>query len=223
MKKILTIFLAFICFLNTNAQDTITLKNKKLIYAHIIEKNNTKIKYTLDSVSNIDATYSLKLCRIRTIHYNDGKVDLLSSQNPRSIFPLGIYSGIGLRVQPVVIMLTGSIDYMFTPNISAEINFGKGMDVVEKDFIYYYYSFGGKYWFANKYSKSGFSSFVGLQYGNASGYNMWEAPVGISYITKFGFQASFQLSYTYYTYLTHLVEFPNIELKIGWRFKTEKM
>lgn len=216
MRKISTIIFAFLCFLNANAQDIITLKDRKLIYAHIIEKSNTAIKYKLDSITNGDTTYSLKLSKIRTIHYNDGKVDLLSSQNPRSIFPLGINGGISL------LGFTSSIDYLFTPNISAEINIG-GLS----HYVKYTYSFGGKYWFSNKYSNSGFSPFAGLLYGGIGLLidgdkimgNFCEVPIGISYFTKFGLQTSLQLSYLQFFHNEFSEGVPNIEFKIGWRFK----
>jgi hypothetical protein len=53
-------------------------------------------------------------------------------------------------------MCTGGIDYFFIPNLGVEINFGTSG---ESDT---YYSFGGKYWFADKYSNSAFSPFTGF-------------------------------------------------------------
>jgi hypothetical protein len=222
MKSKLTILLAFLCYFNVNAQDTIMLKNGKEINAFITEKTHTKISYKPDSVTNDDTTYSMKLSKIRTIHYDNGDVDLLSSQNPRSIFPLGIYAGISF-VYEYKLLLHGSVDYLFTPNLSAEINFGCFNEINPN----YYCSFGGKYWFANKYSKSGFSPFVGLLCvgtggivdGGMSSASFLEVPAGISYITKFGLQTSLQLSYlTNFNYMLG----PNIEFRVGWRFKSNK-
>jgi hypothetical protein len=226
MKNILILFLAFLFCLNINAQDIITLKNGKVIHAYITERSDTKIKYMNDSISKGDTTYSMKLARIRTLQYDNGEVDLLSSQNPRSIFPLGINAGVNIFE-----VVSGGIDYLFTPNISAEINIGGSFRYVN----YYYYSFGGKYWFANKYSKSGFSPFLGLFYTKSwardeeymwvnkpewSSYNYVEAPIGVSYITKFGFQTSLQLdSYLGYDSNRFKINVSFFEFRIGWRFK----
>jgi hypothetical protein len=132
-------------------------------------------------------------------------------------------------------MLTSSIDYLITPNLSAELNFR----YLPRSWPWYLFSLGGKYWFTNKYSKSGFSPFAGLYYSKLwikndyedimwfhkpewSVYNQLEVPVGISYITKFGLQTSLQ-SDNYISFESNkLYIFSNIEFRIGWRFKTAK-
>jgi hypothetical protein len=91
-NNLLIISTAIFCF-NLNASDTITLKNRKVIHTYIIEKSDTKIKYRTDSINNVESTNNMKLGRIRTIHYNNGDVDLLSSRSPRNVFPLGIDVG----------------------------------------------------------------------------------------------------------------------------------
>jgi len=211
MKLISIFILFFLCFFNIHAQDTINLKNKKVIHAYITEKSDTKIKYKTDSL-HADTTYSTKLSGINSIHYQNGKVDLLSSQNPRSIFPLGI--NVGGDFFLFIFLLNGSIDYLFTPKLSAEINYRSMLTNSYPAFSFL--SIGGKYWFAKKYGKSGFSPFVGLfvtrlrmrnDYDDITYYNIpeWsmyylpEVPIGISYISKHGFQASLQLdNYIFY-------------------------
>jgi hypothetical protein len=219
MKQISILFLYFLCSVNINAQDTITLKNRKVINAYIIEKSKTEIKYKLDTISAY-TIFITKLTQIKTIQYNNGEVDLLSSQNPRSVFPLGVNVGF-----TGISMFSGSVDYFITPNISTEAY----IKYIPSSNIGNVFSFGGKYWFANRYSKSGFSPYAGLfllriternDYEDITWYNKpeWsiyylpEVPVGISYITRFGLQTSLQLSFPFI--------FP--ELKIGWRFKTGK-
>lgn len=217
MKKLATGILLFISFITVNAQDKITLKNGKELSVYVIEKNDTEIKYKQENSTISNTTFCTKLTNVKTIKYENGEVDLLSSQNPRSIYPLGISGGVSLVTSKYDGggMFTGGLDYLFTPNLSAEINLGSGG---EYDF---YYSFGGRYWLANKYSKSGFSPFTGLLYGGQFGLNFWEVPAGISYITKFGLQTSFHLSYLHY--INGLVNYEtsrlNAELRIGWRFK----
>lgn len=216
MRKRTIVALFLFGLITLNAQDKITLKNGKEVSVYILDKNDTEIKYKQnDSISQ--TTFTTKLNNLKTINYANGEVDLLSSRNPRSIFPLGINGGVSLVASEYEGggMFTGGIDYLFTPNISAGINLGSGG---ESDF---YYSFGGKYWIANKYSKSGFSPFAGLLYGGIYGLNFWEIPVGISYITKLGFQSSFHLSYIQLINgtLNYETNRLNAELRIGWRFK----
>jgi hypothetical protein len=244
MKQISIFFLFFLYFFSIHAQDTINLKNKKVIHAYITEKSDTKIKYKTDSI-HADTTYNTKLSGINSIYYQNGEVDLLSSENPRSIFPLGInygfivakgntmvfdYSVIGLT--NLFNVFSGSIDYLITPKISAEASI-----LVFPNGSTYLFSLGGKYWFANKCSKSGFSPFLGLFYTNLlmenyhyieenipqwSSLSFLQVPIGISYITKFGLQTSLQLDSNFLLNYNSLGILNFIEFRIGWRFKTGK-
>ena len=193
MKNLTVGLFLFICLLTINAQDIITLKTGQELNVYIIEKTDNYIKYKLANSTISNTTFTTKLRNLRTINYENGVVDLLTSQNPRSIYPFGISAGISLiAFEGEGGMFTGGLDYFFTPNLSAEMNFGTDG---ESDL---YYSLGGKYWFADKYSKSRFSPFTGLLYGGQYGINFWEVPVGISYISKHGFQTSLHLSYLKY-------------------------
>ncbi|MGI5974401.1 MAG: hypothetical protein ACOX7E_01450 [Paludibacter sp.] len=220
MKKTPILIFAFLCFLPINAQDTITLKNGDTIIANIIERSNTAVKYTSNDMYGKDTTSLLKLNMIHAIQYDKKTLNTLCSQNPRKNYPFGINAGIGTRMEDAIILYTVSADYLISPNISAEVNYGKGMDIVYKKFVLNYYTIGGKYWTSNKYSKSGFSGFIGLFYGGGYGSNIFEIPVGVNYIFKAGLQTSFQLCYTYHPQLRHGV--PNLEFRIGWRFKLPK-
>jgi len=230
MKQISILFLYFLCSICIYAQDTILLKNGQIINATIIERNKSKIKYQHVQNAKTDTTLSLRLSKIRTIHYGNGKVDLLSSQNPRSIFPLGVNFGFTIP------FLTGSIDYLITPNLSAEIEL---KNLLSTSYHLYSFSVGGKYWFANKYGKSGFSPFAGLFYSRVwvqndyeditwfnkpewSASNYLEMPIGISYITKFGLQTSIQLNNSYNIEYDKLSLINSIEFRVGWRFKNGK-
>jgi hypothetical protein len=244
MKQISIFILLFVYFISIHAQDTINLKNKKVIHANITEKSDTKIKYKTDSI-HADTTYSAKLSGINSIYYQNGEVDHLSSQNPRSIFPLGINYGVivaagnGVEFNYYINELaglfkvfTGSIDYLVTPKISAEASI-----LVFPNGSTYLFSLGGKYWLANKCSKSGFSPFLGLFYSRWSmqnydyieenspqwsSFSLIQVPIGISYITKFGLQTSLQLD-SYSMFDSNSLGILNfIELRIGWRFKTTK-
>ena len=158
--------------------------------------------------------------------------DTLSSQNPRNIFPLGI--DVGLTFRDYMLFVMGCVNYFVTPNLSTEIDFTY---VPFTSYHRYLFSFGGKYWFANKYGKSGFSPFAGLFYTNFLvenyeyiaenkprwvNYNFIEIPLGISHITKFGLQTSIQLNNSYNLEYGRLSMINGIEFRIGWRFKTGK-
>lgn len=225
MKKITILFFVFLCSFTVQAQDIILLKNGEIINATIIEQSNCRIKCQTVQNANTDTTLSLQLSKIKAIQYGNGSTDLLSSQNPRSNYSLDVSVGADFFLYRL--LFSGSIDYLLTPNISAEINY-------RSMFANYYPAFslisvGGKYWFANRYSKSGFSPFLGLFLTQWRGKNdedeiLWhnkpvwsitylpEVPIGISYITKFGMQTSFQIS----------LPFLCPELRLGWRFKTGK-
>ncbi len=214
MKKLSIGLLLFICLISVNAQDIITLKNGETLSVFIIEKNDSQIKYKMaNSVSY--AVFTTKLRNVKSIQYEYGGIDLLSSLNPRSTKPLGISAGISfIASESEGGMFTGGLDYFFTPNLSAEINMGTDGD---SDM---YYSFGGKYWFASNYSKSSFSPFTGLLYGGQYGVNFWEVPIGISYISKIGLQSSFHFSYLNYidAIVFGTTNRLNAELRVGWRF-----
>jgi hypothetical protein len=202
--------------MTVNAQDKVTLKNGNELIVHIIEKSDSEIKYKFENSTTNNTIFSTKLNNLKTIAYENGVVDLLCSLNPRYKYPVGITAGISLSAsESEGRMFTGGIDYFFTPNLGVEINFGTSG---ESDS---YYSFGGKYWLADKYSKSAFSPFTGLLIGGQYGVNFLEVPVGISYISKSGFQTSLHLSYL--NYINALVYSEtsrlNLEFRIGWRFK----
>lgn len=206
MKQISILFLVFFSSFNINAQDTITLKNRKVIHAYILEKSNTEIKYKLDTISAY-TTFITKLSNVKSIHYSNKELALSNTskaRNPRLKYALGINGGIGIGY------FTGSIDYFIAPQLSTELSIGTYLEP--------FYSFGAKYWFVNKYPISGgYSPFVGLLYGGYGYGHSLEIPIGISHISKSGFQTSFQLSYVKYNY--DLNKNLKIEFRVGWRFK----
>jgi hypothetical protein len=230
MKHISILFLFFFYFISIYAQDTISLKNGVILNASILEKSRTNIKYRLNNHTSDDTINITKLSKVKSIHYQNGEVDLLSSENPRSIFPFGVNVGYmfirGYSFFPV------SLDYMLTPNISAELSFCGFFKYPSQ----YTLSLGGKYWFAKKYGKSGFSPFTGLFYTKMlvenydymwenmpqwSSYDVIELPIGISYITKFGLQTSLQLNSYIGPDVDNFIAY-GLEFRVGWRFKTSK-
>jgi len=216
MRKFFIGFFLLSFTLLIKAQDRITLKNGTELKVYILEKNDTKITYKLADTLNNYSVFTTKLYNLNTISYANGMVDLLSSQNPRSTYRFGLSAGARIVVlEGEGGMLIGGVDYMLTPNISSEINLGNGGD---DD---WYYSFGGKYWFANRYSKSALSPYTGLLYGGQYGVNFWEVPMGVSFISKHGFQLSLQLCYMNYinASVNNNTNGLNLEFRIGWRLK----
>lgn len=213
MRTYTLIFLFFLCLPNAQSQDTIILKDGRIIYADIIEKSNTKITYKFDS--------------IRNNHYSYHKISSLASQNPREMFPLGI-SGTIAPKDYRTFLFGISIDYLFTPNISAEFNLGDMIYMSQQVApAFRVLSLGSKYWFANKHDARYLSPFLGLFFGSFFPYDspprspsfFAEFPVGISYIVRSGFQATLQLGYLYYNFSSGI---PSVEFRLGWRFKANK-
>lgn len=216
MKKTIIVIITFLNCLSGSAQDTITFHSGNVIRAHILEKSDSYIKYKPDSIKYSHTTFVTKLTNLREIHYSNGEVDLLSLQNPRSIYPLGIH--VSTYTYDYTIHLTGGIDYFFNPKISAELNFGSFTKYYRTYFIYTY---GGKYWLSRRYGKSGFSPFIGLFYGENTYDNFFEVPIGISYIAKFGLQTSLQLDLIKNINEGNYLSAVDIELRLGWRFKVK--
>ncbi len=225
MKYILIVLSIIFYTFNINAQDTILLKNGKIISCSIIEKTNYKIKCQSTQITNRDTIIDLKLSKVKTIDYCSKSRDVLIQQSPRNIYPLGVNVGVDFFL--FKLLFNGSIDYLITPKLSAEINYRSMLS--ESYPAFSLFSIGGKYWFANKYSKSEFSPFVGLFFTQWRSKNdiddiLWlnkpiwdiiylpEVPIGISYISKSGLQTSFQMSLPLFC----------AEFRLGWRFKTSK-
>jgi len=211
MRNTLIGIFLFTCLLSINAQDKITLKNGQELNVTILEKNGSKITYKFNDSISSNAIFTTKLSNLKTIHYENGMVDLLSSKNPRNKYHLGLTIGNGIVFEDKIPFVSLGLDYLFTPHFSAEINFRSLTD-------FGFCSFGGKYWFANKYSSSGFSPYVGFLYSLLDP-NVGEVPVGLSYISKHGFQTSFQLNYINFLDLNNYRSALMVELRIGWRFK----
>lgn len=199
------------------AQDVLYLKNGETKEVSIIEKNKTNIIYKSDSVLNEDTTYKIKLSKLEKIHFSNGNIDFLSSQNPRSIFPLGV--SIGFKIHGILFP-TGSFDYFITPKLSSELYAGCiSTKTNEFNKFLYFYLFGFKYWFASKYNKNGFSPNIGFMLGKIDKSSYLEVPLGFSYISKSGFQSSVQFGF--YNYLDNSFSNFNMAINLGWRFKSK--
>jgi hypothetical protein len=210
MKQISILILYFLCSISINAQDTINLKNRKVIHAYIIEKSKTEIKYKLDTISAY-TTFITKLSKIKSIHYsklNYALSDIPKVPKPREKYALGINGGLGMF--GVTGFFSGSVDYFIKPYLSTELTIGGYSGA--------FYTLGGKYWLANKDGINGYSPFVGLLYGGFFYTNFLEIPLGISHTSKSGFQTSIQLSYVNFWYDMYRKNL-KLEFRVGWRFK----
>ena len=193
-----------------NAQATITLKNRQVIHAYIIEKSKTELKYKLDSISAY-TTFITKLSNVKSIDYTNRELALAKPRKapkPMEKYALGINGGLGMF--GVTGFFSGSVDYFIKPYLSTELTIG--------GYTGAFYTFGGKYWMANRDGINGYSPFVGLLYGGFEYDNFLEIPLGISHTSKSGFQTSIQLSYVNFwndMYGKNL----KLEFRVGWRFK----
>lgn len=166
--------------------------------------------------------------------FSDDNSGLQNSQNPTK--PFGIATGVAyLGESNLPYIATVSIDYFFNPKFSAEFSYGIFFEHYRDNI----YSIGFKYWFRNNNCINGFSPFIGLSYVNfeynrfydivndniiweKEYYSFLEIPIGIRYTSKFGLQASFQLSYLFFYDTSDFYTGPNAEFKIGWRINFRK-
>lgn len=206
MKKIM-LFLLLIYTISVFSQDKITTLENQILNVTIIEKTDKQIKYTL-SDSQVNTIFTTRLSKLRKIEYASGEVDLLGYNSIFMQRRIGINGGVSLNLNDGG-MFTGSVDYFLFPKINLELNIGFGGETS-------YYSFGPRYFLKKKNSPTHFSPFVGLLYGNEGGYSFVELPVGLSYMSRCGFQSSVQLSgvnYLHYNYQGLLAE-----MRVGWRW-----
>lgn len=207
MKKSILLLLVLFSSVVTFAQDKITTKDNQVLTVYIIEKNDKIIKYKMSE--NQDHTvFTTKLSNLRQIEYANGMIDMLGYQSLRMQKRFGFTGGISLFLEEGG-MFTGSVDYFLSPNVDLELNIGSdGWGI--------YRSLGAKLYLTDKNSKSSVLPYVGLLHGSEQGYQFFEVPVGVSYMTKCGFQTSLQLSsLNYYNVDSYGI---HAELKLGWRF-----
>lgn len=209
MKKILILYLVLVCTISITAQDTITLRNRKVIHAYILDKSKTMLTYKLDTVSAY-TTFITKLSNVRVIRYsklNQTLYDIPKVRKPREAYALGINGGIGMFGS--VAYFSAGVDYFVKPYLSAELTVGGVMDP--------FYTIGGKYWLMDNTNTSGYCPYVGLMYGGFDYGNFLEFPLGVRYLSKSGFQTLLQLSYV--QFFDDINKNLKIEFRIGWRFK----
>ena len=210
MKKIIIIFIFGSILQYTFGQDTLVTNNKQKLEVKILEKNEHQIKYKLNNFSE-GPVFGMRTNNIRKIIYSNGTIDNMGYENPRKSMPLGVTLGTALKLDVVGGMFTTTVDYFLLPQIDMELNLGT--DAAGS----YYYSFGSRFHLNSNRSHRAITPFIGLLLGSDSGISFIQIPVGLSYITKFGLQASVSFNQIQHSYSNWLSTYA--ELRVGWRFK----
>lgn len=211
MKKTIVIFLFGCLFQQAFTQDTIVTNDKTELQVQILEKSDRLVKYKLSDFVE-GPIFDMKTSNIRKIEYRNGTVDLMGYQNPRKSRPLGVSAGVAIMVlDDEGGMFTTTLDYFIIPQIDMELNLGSNL------YEGYYYSLGSRFHFNSNQSHKAITPFVGLLVGSDSGVSFVQVPIGLSYTSKFGLQASLSLNQLQYSYSNWITTFA--ELRVGWRFK----
>ncbi|UBM59418.1 hypothetical protein LAG90_01940 [Marinilongibacter aquaticus] len=147
------------------------------------------------------------LCNTRCLAQNLLEDDL--AQNERVVKPLGLSTGLSLSIGKEYGFYKFQGDYFFTSKINMEWN------------AYYDPSGGGgltlgpSYYFISRKVKK-VIPFTGINLGALDNKFVAQVPLGVSFMTKKGFQAKFDLN----GYFSPTNEESGIltELVVGWRF-----
>jgi hypothetical protein len=215
MKNYLTILLLIFGFQSGFCQDKITTKDKKQLNVQIIEYTPKLVKYKMLDLEN-GPILSIKTNQISNIEYRNGVIDHLANQNPRNYKRFGISTGFISELTDNNLTLT--LDYFIIPQIDIEVNFGSDF---YRDLSYF--SFGSRFHANTDLSNRRFTPFTGLIFGSSYEEELFQIPVGISFITRAGFSTSFSLNGTLHR-KTHIYEYipPQrilVEFRMGWRFR----
>lgn len=209
-KATFLLFLTLFIFGNsTFSQDKIITKKGKTLNVKILEQNDNVTKYKLTSYPD-GPVISMNTRRIKKLVYSDGTEDLLMNVNPRIRMPLGVNFGTALMLNDEGGMFTLNTEYFIIPQISAEADIGT-------DFESFYFVAGAKFHANRKYTKSGFTPFIGILFGTFYDYTIAQMPFGVNYMAPFGLNVSFSISEMFYFH-TYSYKEPYAELKLGWHF-----
>lgn len=190
-------------------QDTITLKNHKIMDVKILEKTGRMVRYKMSDYEDGPVLY-LKTNRIKEIEYKNGYTDLMGFENPRKNRPLCISAGYAHDLAGGGALFSTSLDYFVIPQVELEMNLGTS-DLSGG----LYYSAGSRFHFNSASSEHKLTPFTGVLAGSYYGDGFVQVPAGINYLTGIGVNASLSVN--------ELVSFNSwqatfIELRLGWRF-----
>jgi len=209
MRKTIVIILLGCVFQLTSGQDKIITNDKKELQVQILENSDRMVKYKLSDFAD-GPVFCMKTIKIRKIEYSNGTIDSMGYENPRKSKPLGVSAGMALQLDREGGMFTTTVDYFVLPQIAVELNLGSDL------FDGYFYSFGSRFHLNSNHSQKAFTPFIGLMVGSDRGYSFIQVPVGLSYISKFGLQASVSINQLQYSYSNWISTYA--ELRVGWRF-----
>jgi hypothetical protein len=210
MKSIFTILLLSFIFLNSTAQDRITIKKGQQLDVRIIEKTNKMVKYKMADYEDGPVLW-IKLKRLSGIEYKNGIIDRLGYQNPRKSRPLGINAGGAFAPVGKSGFFSTTIDYFVIPQVDLEINIGTS-DITSYGV---YFSAGSRFHINSDNSEKKLTPFTGLLVGSNYGDGFIQIPGGFNYLTDIGINGSLSLN-EMIGFNSWLVTF--IEVRIGWRF-----
>ena len=210
MKRSLLILPVALIIQNLYAQDKIFTKDNKELTVKIVEQTDKLIKYKLTDYDD-SPILSIKNKRIEKIEYKNGLIDILGNQNPRHYRPFGINAGMSYFLTEESGYFITNMDYFIIPQIDFQINIGLEFGGGK------YFSIGSRLHLNSDYSETKFTPFTGLLVGAEYGDKFLQIPLGLNYIGKNGFNASFSLNEL--IFLNDPWESTFFELTVGWKFK----
>ncbi len=211
MKKILLFYFLFSSlFTGTSfSQDKIITRNNEELSVNILEQNDKEVKFNRTDFPE-KTIFSMRLNRIKKIEYSNGVSDPLLNINPRFKRPFGINFGTAIMLSDEGGMFNLNAEYFVIPQISVEGDIGS-------DFESFYFAAGAKFHANRRYTRSGFTPFIGLLFGTWYDYAIAQIPLGVNYMAPFGLNVSLSLNEMFYFKLPNYRE-TYFELKLGWHF-----
>lgn len=209
MKRLTFSLILSLLFAYCQGQDIINLKDKTKLDVKVIEKTDRIVKYMFADYDD-SPVISVKTNRISSIEYQNGFVDPAGNQNPRRNKPLGFSGGVALDLNGDYGLLTASANYFIIPQVDLEL--GIGTDTEEG----YCLMTGARIHLNSDYSENRVTPFIGVLGGTIMNELLIQFPVGLSYLSKQGLNASLSLNHMI---VRNSWESTFFELRIGWRFK----
>jgi hypothetical protein len=210
MKKMLFLIVLLLILPYCSGQDVITTKDNRQLTVLIAERTGSSVSYHLMDYPGGGPLITMNLRQVKSIKYANGLIDQVGNENPRINKPLGISVGVGVDPEMEEGYFEFSTDFFVIPQVDLELNIG-----LEGEDYTFYYAAGGTAHLNRSFSKSGFTPYAGVLAGAYQQAFMVQVPVGISYITKFGFSTTFRVSPMFIHNIMYMVP---LELRLGWRF-----
>ncbi len=210
MKNTAMLLLLLLAVQQLNGQDVITTRDNQKLNVKIIEQTAKAVRYRMPDYPD-GPLLTLKTIRIAKIEYRNGFTDMMGYQNPRKNRPLGLSTGYAAGLTGGGSLFSLTADYFIMPQIDLEADFGTSDlsgDV--------YYAAGSRIHINSACSVHRITPFAGALIGYYYGDGIVQLPLGISYISGLGINASVSIN--------RMISFKSwestfLEIRIGWRFK----